>query len=232
MSSEDSSTIESKIKILLTKTNKVDALLTYGFIRDIDITNIPDSIINYCIIYAFLKINEWLKGGDRWKIDESKQIATKSKGESMYQTIYANPLISKGKHEWKIKIMDYDTSGSTAVDCYIGIASSMHCLETYFFGRNGIAARDGAKSYSYVHFGNKMDHTMSGSVVYPNVDEQHEATMKRGDIITVHLDMDERTIGFSRNKRYLGVAFENIEVEAYRLAISCYSGRETKFMFV
>ena len=77
-----------------------------------------------------------------------------------------------------------------------------------------------------------MDHTMYGSVDYPDQKTKHLAVFKPGDIITVHLDMDALNIGFSLNDKYLGIAFDNIEKEEYRLAISSYSKVERKYEFI
>ena len=45
-------------------------------------------------------------------------------------------------------------------------------------------------------------------------------SFKSGDNITVHLDLNEKTIGFSHNNTFLGVAYDNVEDGNYRLAIS------------
>ena len=56
--SQGSNTIVSEMKRLLTRVNDRDALVTVGFVRELDLGDVPIEIINYCVIYAFLKINE------------------------------------------------------------------------------------------------------------------------------------------------------------------------------
>ena len=128
--SESSDTIENGIVRLLQKVPIYKVLLTFGYIHQNVILDIPDEIVNYCVVYAFLMTNEWYKGGKYWKIDANKRIATR-KGVNGYSTMYANPAVSQGQHEWKIKLIPDE---STTHDAYIGIASKMHCLNTHFFG--------------------------------------------------------------------------------------------------
>lgn len=222
---ESSTSISYKINKLLTKIDIKDVLLTFGFVKENCSLGIPSEIINYCVVYGFLKINQWFKGGTNWTINESKYIATEiASGEGRYSTIYGKNLISEGKHEWKVKIIEPDLT-QTMSSMMIGIASSMHQVNSHFWGGNGHAAINGAKNYAYLSYASKMDHTMSYPIDYPSNNKQH---FGKGDIIIVHLDLDERTIGFSRNGKYLGIAFENIEQASYRLAFSCKTYRKTK----
>ena len=71
---QTSNSIGSNIQSLLSRVTINDIKAISGFIRGIDDKlNIPIDIINYCVIYAFLRINQWYKGTDEyWKIDESK----------------------------------------------------------------------------------------------------------------------------------------------------------------
>ena len=219
---ESSATIPYKMAELLKKVDSDQILLTFGFVREINIAlSIPDSIINFCIIFTFLKINEWYIGTtNRYEISDSKLIATLNSSKPRrywsYATIFANPIISEGKHKWKIKLIQFGIT-----DIYVGVTSNMHCLEhrkSYFYGITSPNAANGY-SYAFTQFSgqsNKMDHTMGASQDYP--DDYVLFTV--GDIITVHLDLDKKTVGFSKNDEFMGIAFTNIEPASYRLAIS------------
>ena len=178
--------------------------------------NIPDAIINYCIIYAFLNINEWFKGGDLWMIDDTKFIATKKESAPYkYTTICANPIISSGKHEWKIKIIEPELDSHSNL-IYIGIASKINNFNSYFYGNGGVD-----NNYVWSSFGTKMDQTMSASIKFPT---NKSIGYDKGDTITIHLDLDNKTVGFSKNDTFIGIAFENIKNDIdYRLAISVHS---------
>ena len=75
-----------------------------------------------------------------------------------------------------------------------------------------------------------------GRKLYHNVwQPQHyhySAMYQEGDVITVHLDLDNKTVGFSRNDIFLGIAFRNIRVVSYRLAINVEPGSQHVFEFV
>ena len=77
---ETSTTIPYQLTKLLEKVNSKSILLTFGYIHGLNIqSSIPDSIINFCVLYAFLKINEWYKGiKDHYVISESKLKLTSS----------------------------------------------------------------------------------------------------------------------------------------------------------
>ena len=135
---ETSNTIVNKMKFLVTKLTKEQGILiAYGFIRAMALDGVPVEIINYCIVYAFLRENRWFKGGNTWNIDQTGYIATASSPKNLNidsSTIYADPAISKGKHEWKIQISEEGKlKGNTVSNALnFGIATSMHCLNSHF----------------------------------------------------------------------------------------------------
>ena len=230
---ETSITIGKKIQYLLDKVDIKDSLLTFGFVknfRDKMNIGIPEGIINYCLLYAFLKMNEWYKGREGyWKINETKLKASliKTLWDESKCTIYADPLISKGKYEWKMKLIEIDAAVS-----YIGVASNMTAINGHFYGAKGAVPMSGGYSYAYTEYdkyGRRMSHKMSGSVVWPN---EYEIGLKPGDIFTVHLDLDEKTVGWSKNDKFIGNAFENIEDASYRLVISVPADCDSIFEFV
>ena len=229
MASEDSKSIVVKMNEHLTRVEDKNIYVVFGFVRSVFSNEIPDEIINYCVVYAYLKINHWYKGGQHWKINNSKLIASGDGTIDIesFKTIYANPIISKGKHEWKIKIL-FQESEWHIFYINIGIATSLHCLQQHFHGSYEGAADNGAKNYVFVDFTHKMSHEMQIAERWAA-----EREIKNGDTITTHLNMDEKTLAFSINDEYLGVAFDNIDNDAnYRFAI-CMIGKWNKtFEFV
>ena len=188
--------------------------LTFGFVRNVSIQDIPDEIVNFCVVYAFLKLNEWYQGGKYFKI-ESKYVA-KMEQCNHFSTIYGSPVISKGKHEWKVKCGSESYPGSNLF--YIGIASSMHAVDQHFFGANNNAAKDESKNYAFRPFVDKMSHKMTVCERF------NPSKYESGVIVTVHLDLDKKTIGFSKDDEFIGVAFDNVQDAEYRLAISSIGG--------
>lgn len=183
--SEDSESIISKMKYLLEKVDRMDIITTYGFVRTmVKNDKIPDEIINYCVVYAFLKLNEWREGGSYFNI-KSKYLAEAAEFTqtgATTVTVYGNPVISKGKHDWKVKITQKGPSMS--MYNYIGIADdNMHCINAHFFGQYAPSADKGAKNYAYVNFNGRMNHSMNGSQNWI------KCMFKSGDTISVHLDL-------------------------------------------
>eukprot|EP01084_Bolivina_argentea_P316858 549328_1 len=151
----NSDTIVDKIKQSLSKIHESDKLLTYGFIRNILLNEIPSEIINYCILYVFLRWNCWFKGGDHWLIEQ--YIAKRTDDVTHIETIYGDPLISKGKHEWKIKIKEKST------DIFIGISSNFNKYNKCFIGKQGDPF-----NYGYLSYAGIMNHKQRNSKDYPS----------------------------------------------------------------
>ena len=221
---QNSCRIVSKMKHLLSKIDEKEIKATYGFVRSISSNDVPNEIVNYCVIYAFLKLNEWLKGGGPFKL-RSKYLAVADEIATTTSSIYGNNVISKGKHDWKVKITHSGATYGLTFD-YIGIADSMHCLDSHFYGSRGIAARDGAKNYAYLSFKSIMSHEMSASRIWK------PCQFQSGDTVTVHLNLDDKTVGFSHNDTFLGIAFENIEDGHYRLAMSIIPVVKTQYEII
>ena len=100
----------------------------------------------------------------------------------------------------------------------------MHCLQQHFHGSIDGAAHNGAKNYAFVDFTHKMSHNMAmAERWFPD----GQRTINSGDTITTHLNMDEKTLGFSINDEYSGIAFEDIEDGSYKFAI-CMIGKWNK----
>ena len=212
-----SETIGDKIKECLSEIDEVDKMLVYGYIKEVFLNeNCPSEIMKYCAIFAFLKWRCWLNGGENWSINGYQAVRDGECKIDSWSTMYADPVIKTGKYEWRIKIIEKST------DFGIGLTSNMNNLNKYGIGRNG-----GDFGYFYLSYGGIMPFDKRNSTDYPS--RKTKVLYKAGDIITVHLDLDEGVIGFSKNDKYLGDAFMDIMRVEYRLAV-CVGKKNKKQM--
>lgn len=225
----NSTNLCNDVRALLKKIELRQVLVTFGFIRELEIETIPDSIINFCVIYAWLRVNEWYKGVENdHTISESKLQVTllKSLRDIAWSSVFANPVISKGKHQWKVKVL---TSKTKYI--YLGIASNTDCLDDtgnhYFFGSESATSTDGY-SYCMVHSegaSRKLDHTMHCSDNFYDNDG-NPFIFKQGEMVSIHLDLDEKTVGISKNDEEVVITFQNIEPSSYRFVFTASTGQE------
>ena len=226
---QTSATICYQIPKLLQRVDVTNILLTYGFVHQLEIkSSVPDSIVNFCAIYAFLTVSEWYKGvKDLCVISESKSKVTLMQNERSWSTAFANPVISQGRYKWKFKLLT-----DKADYLYVGIASNMRCLDDtlkFFPGSNSWDCY----SYCMVIYDDKsrrIDHKMVRSDTFTKSDGEY-FEFETGDILCIHLDLGKRTVGISRNKEDVVITFENIEQVPYRLAVTAsrYSKYELEF---
>ena len=96
--------------------------------------------------------------------------------------------------------------------------------------RNGYAMSKSAGEYNYfyVSYAGIMNHEKRNSTDYPSA--KSKRIFKTGDIITVHLDLDALTIGFSKNDEYLGIAYKDIVNVEYRLAVCVGKKKERQIV--
>eukprot|EP01084_Bolivina_argentea_P059028 107747_1 len=88
----------------------------------------------------------------------------------------------------------------------IGIASDVRAdLFTRKTGGYAYYNNTGEKYCGAAHGGMSSDYGVSS---------------RNGDVITVHLDLDIHTLAFSKNDKFLGIAFNDIPQKAYRVAVS------------
>ena len=96
----------------------------------------------------------------------------------------------------------------------IGISQTAKYCNAYFIGK-------GTKSYGYGWLNNGMIHDykkgMNNFKEYGN-----KKQFCKGDIITLHLDLDARTLSFSKNDKFIGIAYKNIAKVSYRIAVCLY----------
>ena len=103
----------------------------------------------------------------------------------------------------------------------IGIASTTNHTNDYFYHKT-------KDPYNYAWS------LLAGSS--KKVSHRDDATnygdvTKSGDIIGLHLDFNAKTIGFSKNGKFLGVAFRNIYTGcSYRIAVQIYHGKSNQII--
>ena len=209
------------VKELLKDIHPSKLLLCYGFGRESTKHDIPNEIIHYILLYAFYRIGEWIEGGDGWTINKLRNTAS-VQVTGQVSTIISNPLISFGKHDWKIKIIQGNMYRYDHI-AHIGIISDeIRDLNNFEFG---YAYNNGKFCYGFSSCGTKVHHGMLQPQYFP-------LRYKQGDVITVHLDLDDKTLGFSKNENFLYIAFRDIMVVPYRLAINVEPGSQHIFEFV
>ena len=74
-----------------------------------------------------------------------------------------------------------------------------------------------------------MSHTMGWAKRWF---QDGQRTIKNGDIITAHFEMDKKTLGFSINEEYLGELFDDIEDGNYRFAVCMVGTWNKTFQFI
>ena len=86
------------------------------------------------------------------------------------------------------------------------------------------------QGYAYHTTGYLMNHKMSSAEIWSP--DGFSTACNHGDIITVHLDLEIKSIGFSRNDKWLGTAFTDIDnTKSYRLALSVIGTHNKDFQF-
>eukprot|EP01084_Bolivina_argentea_P246388 412348_1 len=188
----------------LQEESKIE-LACYGYVKQMEnkyhfTHQIPMHLVE--IILLYYPRFWWFKGNNRFTINGS---TVKSQNTNCNKTVYGFYEVSVGKHEWKIKVIQCTTY------LMIGIASNTKHLDC-FYEKHDIC------TYSYYSDGRKF---MNGSQdLYP---DGIPVKFGNGDIMTVNLDLDKRTISFCKNGHDLGILCDKIDTNhKYRLAICSY----------
>ena len=188
--------------------------LVFGFVKECQllfedkddniIRNITDLII-YTIIafYAHFEFFEHF-AEDKFKTEDDGRIITKN-GDELRLTAYGSiiiPFESEAVYTWKIRIL----KGNTIA---IGIdEASRKCMQEIFFNCRK------SKNYAYASgTGKKYSH------------KKHRVNFlqpySKDDVITMELNMKEKSLSFAKNDDKLTKAYDNIEESAdgYSLAV-------------
>ena len=150
--------------------------------------------------------SSWFKVGDHCRING--KVVTRLNSGQDYETAYGAQIASTGKHVWKIKIIKTNQIADYMV---IGIASTTNHANDYFYHQKD------PYNYGYYSDGRRMSKQVSYEA-WPSQD--NKVMYSEGDTITIDLDMDHGTLGFSKNGVFLGTAFDNVaQQQTYRLAV-------------
>ena len=190
------------------KRIKTDILVS-GWIRNIAKQNkllIPQDINGICFEYWLLKeCDHWDKSRLAINTEIDEQIVKlRCIGDKQASTFGCHS-IDKGSYEWKIKFI------SDVQWCCIGIIEdTQEILKTY----------QNDNDYHYRNGGFIL--SVNGHF-YGNTNRAYCAPFsKQGTIITIKLNMDERTLSYMVNDKDLGIAMRDIPKKAYRFALTMY----------
>ena len=219
---ENSHTIGRKMNHLMQRIKAQEILAMAGYIRQImsygqryQIHKIPVDIMNYCIVYAFLVVNEWCKVDSYkyvYKFDNEYLVAeiVRNYNNFGWQTLIANPIVSQGTYEWKVRIRD--DYGDFEDDNYYHNPMYVHI---------GLTTKNMVKGDEMGYI-NLNDEAMDEIMTYKwgiNISPFYSS----GDIVTLHLDLDNKVIKFWNNDEYIGIALENVKKDNYRLIVCVHA---------
>ena len=202
--------------------NKVDPLTKYtvsGYIRNIqsimpiDIAYyfIPEVVIDIILAYYWLK-ESFFKSGPHLALSDEEDIVYMTKrsawntayGLTQTQFIPTIPAI----YIWKFKLnCDYFGLGIDAEN------NDQRLQETF--------GTETANHFKYLHPISKALSNKIDSLSAPHL----SAKFDYGDTITMELDTHNKHLKFYKNDQDVGVMFENIPPDSYRMAFSI-SGRD------
>ena len=176
-------------------------LSVFGYIlqlqKELLLDNIPPLISYLCLAY-YHNGQYFETAGDGLKINE-QYLIYEDHEEDNWKTGYGIECISQGRHEWKIKVLEF------AFDIMIGVSSdTKHCDNSFIKKRN-------THSYAYSAAGYKNDKV---------TDSYYGDKFVSDDIIGVHLDIEDGSVSFSKNGKNMGVAFKDVPSDkTWRLAV-------------
>ena len=154
-------------------------------------------------------------------------------------TLYGNHVVVNGsRHDWKIRMNKFGITDPFTkwINPAVGIilndemtlkkySSGDYASDAWAYAGTGYAFIGGGRYlYSKNHSSELVNKYRNAGGAEFNGD---------GDIIEVHLDQINHTLGYSVNDEYFGIAFEKVEPGDYRIAISLSTyNAETKFQFL
>ena len=147
-----------------------------------------------------------------YTISSKKRKITKQKNNHT-TAFLCNVVKDDGVHKWKFKIKRMNYLAYTII---IGVWKIKYPTNT----EQDIDLAPG-KYYGY--------HVNRGMLTKGDGRRRNNygVKCKQDDVITMTLDLDKLELRYSGNKRDLGVAFENIEKTAYKVAILIYRAKDT-----
>lgn len=123
----------------------------------------------------------------------NRNLSVKNLVNKKWHTVRASVGFDQGVHQWHVRI---DTCVSKNI--FIGVCTSQASMENYI----------GSDGFGYGFLANKA--------VWHNKSKLHSygEIFKQGDLLQVTLDCNAKTLAFSRNGEYLGIAATNLHAAA------------------
>ena len=215
-------------------------ILTAGYIRqniENDMNNkIPSELYQLCFEYWLHKVcdlwtTEFYEENNQVEINGDEIIALYNNNHAL--TLYGSHIVKDGSfYDWKIRMNEFGFKIGTwkfvrkSHNPNIGIiVNNEEILREYSNNANWAFKGNG-----YCVKGGKLELTYGGH----EEDYVDAVTFNDdNDIIIVHLDLVNYTLGFTINDKYCGIAFRDIKPNDYRLAISLVLRvDESKFQFL
>ena len=191
-----------------------------GYVRNITIMNnvlyVPNEIIQ--IIHLFARLcDEWSRKyslGEAEIIDNNIDAIVRIKTDNM-MTVFGSNVISQGIYKWQIKIikMKHNSEDESGHPPYIGIIEDDEkLLQRHNINTNWDRCGYQLSTSVALYGGNRNNHAE---------ERDYQCKWKNDqDILEIELDLNERTISFTLNGKYFGVAFWNIKKANYRLTMT------------
>ena len=185
-----------------------------GYVRRVHHTLIPIDIINLCIMFYHVEMDEidpnYLSPYHLIKKRGILKHNHRHIGSKMKQsTSLFRRCVSNGKHEWKFKLINNGW-------IIIGICRRF---------KSHYSPND-----TFTKYGNGYGYDISNGAYEPRTWSSvaiDAMRCKKNDIIEMCLDLNNLTLSFAVNGNNKGVAFKGIESAEYKAAIHTYCGRES-----
>ena len=179
-----------------------DTLIVEGFMRSIEVgtrNEIPVDIINLCFKYYHIG-----KGFDSNNLGSQHilngNIIAPTGKNKCWSTVLLKNTVSDGKHKWKFKICQ------EASLTLIGICDATVPYQSQ-------------RDKCIYHYG--YGYQVRCGWIYGGIRESaaYGISCNLDDTVTLHLDMDKCTVGFSINEKHQGIAFENVNLAKCKAAV-------------
>ena len=227
-------------------------ILVTGYIRQDIESNINDTIPAELYLLCF---EYWLhRVCDSWSnefvdkdcieinADEIKLNEHENPNRREGITLYGNHVAVNGsKHDWKIRMNKFGIKDSGAgftkwMNPAVGIiVNNDETLKKFSSGNYESAAwAHVGKGYAFIGGAKYLYSKKTSSNIVDKYRDAGGAKFNEdGDIIEVHLDLINHTLGYTVNDEYFGIGFEEVEPGDYRLAISLSTyNAESRFQFL
>ena len=138
----------------------------------------------------------------------SGSVVEHTKGGSVYYSVLGNRCFSEGLHVWDIKMLA--TGHDYSFDAFVGVADSSFAVSSYC----------GSTSHGWGYYA-------SNGHAYHKSSKAYATKYKVGDTVSVHLNCDLRTLSFSVNGQFQGVAYKNLPLSTgFFPAVSLYRNKD------